>query len=527
MLAKGQDLNVLISVLARTYEQIFLMEKTAQSGRLINTADGDVTVDYDVWCTNTCAKDYMGDDEKSFLKKISREMVLDALRYEDEYVVEYSAGAEGEERRMRFKAFFCLNDEIVCMTLSDITKEYLYVNAVAQFTDKCMDIAYECSAAKEDFFQHIEQQMKGPLYSMEGMLDEALEKEGEEKEAYIKDAKNCLMQYSSMLEQLFMKSAMEKGELELQEEVILTESLLGQIGRFVDEKAKEKRISFELKNLSPKTVAFVSDYKLIKMLFMYLVDVCMRYSKSEANVIGEVLFDCREETAEDAEVFDLVFCFKADGMDAVDMIAKEKKMFTFCQRMADSLEGILHVDELQNETKITLRIPVTPADEEEAREKGIVTHLADSMHERDFSSYRALVVDDDEYRCQVTATKLERFGLSVDMAFGGQEAIDMLVAAPMRYYHIMFINPMLPDKSGYETTMELREMKRIDLNDITIVALTTNALRDDRMKALENGMDYHIEIPFDDIEMKEILIRELQDIGPDDEHELFGFRVIK
>ena len=40
-------------------------------------------------------------------------------------------------------------------------------------------------------------------------------------------------------------------------------------------------------------------------------------------------------------------------------------------------------------------------------------------------------------------------------------------------------------------------------------------------------MDHHLILPFNDIELKEILLRELTDLGPEDLPEKFGFRVVK
>lgn len=526
MLERGQNLDALISVLARTYEQIFMLEKTAQRGQLYVGGTEAQMMEYDTWC-DLCAEDYAGDDRKLFLRKVKKEAVLEALRFEDDYVIEYSVRQEGEAGRKRMRAFLCCDETILCIGISDITQQFEKEQMTQQFNSKCMQIAHECNAAKGQFYQRAEQELRGPLYSMQGMLEQALAAEEENTKQYIQQAKDCLEQYAGMLDKLLLVSEMEKGGKEAESDVIVAEYFLSYMQDLIKKEAERKQVAVAFENENPEIVAFESDAKQIRQMLFYICELLMKYAADNASLRVMLSFDDREETEEEIEVFDVIFRIHADQIDVSGIREQEKDSMSLLQYVADSLGGMLRMEEDGKAVDVLLRIPVQHPDEEDEREMSIVMHLADSIQERDFSAYRALVVDDDACRRRVTAAKLEAFGLSVDMASGGQEAIDMLVAAPMRYYHIMFINPMLPDKSGYETTMELREMQRIDLNDITIVALTPNALRDDRLKALEHGMDYHMQIPFDDIEMKEILIRELQDLGPDDEHEVFGFRVIK
>ena len=51
--------------------------------------------------------------------------------------------------------------------------------------------------------------------------------------------------------------------------------------------------------------------------------------------------------------------------------------------------------------------------------------------------------------------------------------------------------------NGYEATRIIRNMPRNDVKDLPIIAMTANALEEDKEAALKNGMNAHIAKPID------------------------------
>ena len=52
-------------------------------------------------------------------------------------------------------------------------------------------------------------------------------------------------------------------------------------------------------------------------------------------------------------------------------------------------------------------------------------------------------------------------------------------------------------RSGYEATRTIRNMPREDVKTLPIIAMTANALEEDKEAALKNGMNAHIAKPLD------------------------------
>nr|MBQ8251979.1 response regulator [Lachnospiraceae bacterium] len=516
--------EVLVDMLVRTYEQIVLIEVESGMGQWICGKNQTDISDYAQWCADNTAKDYFGDDLNIFLQKIQLDAVCEALKYEDDYILEYSKKEDGIVCRKRMKMFLCRKDTVLCICVDDVTHEVIEKRRERELVASSLDLAHRSNAVKEQFLYNMKQEMREPLQGVKGMLEEALSSEGDARTAYIEKAEKCVEQYIEQVEQLFVMSDIEKGELYVRDEVVMADRLLEQLQVLLAERASAKNIILKMNNKNPKMNTFYLDRIHITRMLWNLMSVMIKGSCEGSALDMELGFDVDEEN----ELFDLTISVKGDGeVDLTDESPIGAGM-DLVYRMVDCFSGVIRVSgENENRVAVDIRIPVQPVDKKDQSEAGIIAHLVDHIKERDFSKYRALVVDDNEINRDITVALLRKFGLQVETAESGQEAIDMLLASPGRYYQIMFMNPVLPGKTGFETTMEIREMKRRDINDITVVALTSNGLRDERIRSLEHGMDYHIVLPLDEVELKEILIRELQDLSPRDEHEVFGFRVLK
>jgi signal transduction histidine kinase/ActR/RegA family two-component response regulator len=104
---------------------------------------------------------------------------------------------------------------------------------------------------------------------------------------------------------------------------------------------------------------------------------------------------------------------------------------------------------------------------------------------------QVLVVEDNPVNQLVTARTLERLGCRVRVVNNGLEA---LVALGERQYDVVFMDCHMPELDGYETTRELRR-RGSENTDVPVIALTANAMREDRDRCLAAGMDDYASKP--------------------------------
>jgi CheY-like chemotaxis protein/HPt (histidine-containing phosphotransfer) domain-containing protein len=111
-----------------------------------------------------------------------------------------------------------------------------------------------------------------------------------------------------------------------------------------------------------------------------------------------------------------------------------------------------------------------------------------------------LVVDDLPVNLTVALGFLQTHGMQADTAESGKEALEKVSSAE-RPYDIIFMDHMMPEMDGIETTKRIREM------GVTtpIIALTANAVAGAREMFLQNGFNGFISKPIIAAELNQVL----------------------
>lgn len=115
----------------------------------------------------------------------------------------------------------------------------------------------------------------------------------------------------------------------------------------------------------------------------------------------------------------------------------------------------------------------------------------------DFSGKRILLVEDIELNREIAQVILEEAGFLVDTAPDGTDAVAIMEKAEENYYDAILMDVQMPVMNGYEATRTIRSLPRKDVKDLPIIAMTANALEEDKEAALKNGMNAHIAKPLD------------------------------
>ena len=115
----------------------------------------------------------------------------------------------------------------------------------------------------------------------------------------------------------------------------------------------------------------------------------------------------------------------------------------------------------------------------------------------DFSGKRILLVEDNELNREIAEEILGEAGFLVDTAPDGTDAVAIMEKAEENYYDAILMDVQMPIMDGYEATRTIRRLPRNDVKDLPIIAMTANALEEDKEAALMNGMNAHIAKPID------------------------------
>jgi CheY-like chemotaxis protein len=106
---------------------------------------------------------------------------------------------------------------------------------------------------------------------------------------------------------------------------------------------------------------------------------------------------------------------------------------------------------------------------------------------------RVLVVDDIEINVQIAAEMMEAFDIHADTALSGAEAIKM---ATKTDYDLIFMDHMMPEMDGIETTAHLRALGG-KFETLPIIALTANAANNAEQLFLRSGFSGFLSKPLE------------------------------
>ena len=109
---------------------------------------------------------------------------------------------------------------------------------------------------------------------------------------------------------------------------------------------------------------------------------------------------------------------------------------------------------------------------------------------QDYRGRRVLLADDDPVNQTIAVELLRDVGLEVDVANDGQEAVDM---AGLLAYDLILLDVQMPGMDGLEAARRIRRIS--GRAAVPILAMTSNAFTEDRVRSFEAGMNDHLAKP--------------------------------
>ena len=118
---------------------------------------------------------------------------------------------------------------------------------------------------------------------------------------------------------------------------------------------------------------------------------------------------------------------------------------------------------------------------------------------------RLLLAEDNPVNQEVALGILQIEGYDVTVAKNGTQAVDAYTNSA---FDIVLMDCHMPEMDGFEATRKIRQIERqTNLKRIPIIALTANAMQQDREECLNAGMDDHLSKPYSRLQMREMLTR--------------------
>jgi CheY-like chemotaxis protein len=118
--------------------------------------------------------------------------------------------------------------------------------------------------------------------------------------------------------------------------------------------------------------------------------------------------------------------------------------------------------------------------------------MAETLLCQGLDGLRVLLVEDNQINREVATEMLEDIGVVVTVAENGRRALELLGA---RSFDLVLMDVQMPVLDGIAATVAIRAMPA--LHALPVIAMTANAMAEDRQRCLDAGMNDFVAKPID------------------------------
>jgi signal transduction histidine kinase len=389
---------------------------------------------------------------------------------------------------------------------------------------KALLMAEAANQAQREFLARMSHEIRTPMNGVIGMtlLAKGAPTESKRME-YIDKIHLSATLLLGIINDILDFSKIEAGKMEIENAPFSINEIVGNVRDLILPKVEEKGLRMEVSAEESVPNMMVGDALRLSQILLNLLGNAVKFTMS-----GAITLEIRAQPCDDGRL--RLHCAVRDtgiGMSEEQMESILKPFtqadsstarkfggtglgLSISKALAEMMGGALSVASAPGEgSEFSFSVVLEPhTGAPETQDDAAAVGEADS---RRYDGYALLVVEDNEINQVIVDTLLSEMGFSVDLAENGRQGIDAFLE---KAYDLIFMDIRMPVMDGLSAAREIRGIEAEWASSgapggrpprVPIIAMTANAMREDRELTREAGMDGHISKPIDLKEIRSVL----------------------
>ncbi len=404
----------------------------------------------------------------------------------------------------------------------DLENSFLQLKEKSKQLNDAKKAAEIASRTKSLFLANMSHEIRTPLGAILGFSNLLKEKKlnEEQRQNYIHIINRNASQLKVIIDDILDLSKIESGKMLVEQSEFSLSNLLIDIKETMGMKSSAGGIEFYVVSdgLIPEFI--ISDSTRIRQILINLVGNAMKFTESghvmvkaryfqNFNRVGVLEFDV-EDTGigmnQDAQE-KLFEPFTQADSSTTRRFGGTGLGLTLSLKLAQALGGEVKLLESKPHEGTSFRVSLACQVESTSeflslgRDSELKTRMDfEPSRENRLKSAKILIVDDSIENLTLAKVYLRRNGATPSTVTSGLQALDFLSKDKV---DLVLMDIQMPGLDGYETTRRLREAGLTT----PIIALTANAFKEEKDKALQAGCDAYITKPFQEALLVDTIVK--------------------